>query len=316
MLKTYLETYSIENKYLKASFLNKGCTLISLCKKSDLVNMVVRYQDINSYLNDDAYLGCMIGPLAGRTRMGKYTYDGIDLSLSINNPPNHLHGGIDSLNEVYFDVHRDKSVIQFTKIVNHEKDGYPGEIEYDITYTLRNNELVLDMKASPSVPTPINLTNHSYFRLGSELKEHTLQIDSAEVYTVDATMINSYISEVKNTVFDFREEATLGSKLIQDHPQFKITKHIDHNFIFQKSNEVHLNTASNHLTIRTTLPCVQIYLANYFDSSMILDGGVKGYPHFGVAIEPQYAPGQYGIDGPKIYTKENPYSEQIVYSIE
>ena len=48
-----------------------------------------------------------------------------------------------------------------------DKDqGYPGTLTTTVTYSITNsNELLVEYEAFTDAPTPVNLTNHTYFNL-------------------------------------------------------------------------------------------------------------------------------------------------------
>lgn len=52
------------------------------------------------YEDNEAYFGAIIGRVANRIHKGKFTIDGQEYNLVVNNGPNHLHGGTIGFNKV------------------------------------------------------------------------------------------------------------------------------------------------------------------------------------------------------------------------
>ncbi len=100
-------------------------------------------------------------------------------------------------------------------------EGYPGTVLTSVTFQLtEDNELKVNFTATTSKPTPINLTNHSYFNLaghgaGSEgLYNHSVVLNADKYTVTDATSIpTGEIRHVSGTKFDLRVRQNLGIAL-------------------------------------------------------------------------------------------------------
>ena len=69
--------------------------------------------------------------------------------------------------------------------IPHGEDGFPANLDVEVTYTIQNSSLLISYQAILDNATPIALTNHAYFNLdgfGDSIKEHTIQI-WADKYT-------------------------------------------------------------------------------------------------------------------------------------
>src|SRR5690606_6412382 len=105
-----------------------------------------------------------------RIAKGKFTLNGEDYTLPINNTPNHLHGGPEGFHNQAWDV---KSVNDTSIVLGYlSKDGemgYPGNLDVQVTYTVTaNNEVKIDYLATTDKSTPVNLTNHAFFNMAGD----------------------------------------------------------------------------------------------------------------------------------------------------
>lgn len=205
-----------------------------------LGDVCLGFDSLDAYLKGHPHFGCITGRVANRIAKGKFTLNGKDYSLAINNGPNSLHGGL---------VGFDKKVWQYLarvegpdyqgiKLHYQSKDGeenYPGTLDTTVTYILTDaNELKIEYTATTDQPTPVNLTNHAYFNLSggkSDVLGHVLKLNSYRYTPTDDTGIpTGKISDVVNTPLDFyTKEHTLGARIkeLQTTP----TKGYDHNFL-------------------------------------------------------------------------------------
>lgn len=294
---------TLSNDILELKILKRGVTFTSFKHLKDNLNIITAYQNIEDYEdNSGPYLGALVGPLAGRTEPNQYGLD-----LDINNPPNHLHGGTNGLSFTDFDAEVKDNKAIFKTHHNH--------VAYEITVSLDENKVILDMKATPDVEKDavLNLTNHMYFNLQgtNDLNEHQIKLEADKVSYLNEKMLNTYnLQDVTDTVFDLREYQDLSVLLNKTHPQFDISRHIDHSFY---ANKVKLKADTKELTVEAKAPFMHLYFANYFDENFIDEHGRKAKNHASIAIEPQYLPNDLDM---KVYTSDNPYHETITYTLD
>lgn len=82
------------------------------------------------------YFGAVVGRVANRIGKGKFTVDGVEYALAINNGVNHLHGGVNSFSRVVWDWHCSADGrVTFTYCSPHMDEGYPGQCMTQVTYT-------------------------------------------------------------------------------------------------------------------------------------------------------------------------------------
>src|SRR5690554_4293566 len=166
--------YFLRNGDISAAITNYGGRIVSLCtpgRDGRLADVVLGFNNIDGYLNaNEVFHGALIGRVGNRIAKGKFTLDGVEYSLPINNAPNHLHGGPDGFHNVVWSVKSSNdTALVLTYLSEDGEMGYPGNLNVQVTYTLTSkNELIIEYKATTDKATPVNLTNHAFFNLAGE----------------------------------------------------------------------------------------------------------------------------------------------------
>ena len=259
-----------------------------------------RFEDYISeqYLGSYPYFGSIIGRVANRIANGKFTLEGKEYTLAVNNGPNALHGGLTGFDKKIWGAETieadDKVGVRLSYTSPDMEEGYPGTLEVVCTYTLTNqNELKIDYEAVTDQTTILNLTNHTYFNLtaGREnIMNHELEL-TAEAITEVVNMIpTGRIVPVEGTAFDFRSKKKLGRDIAG-------LKHgYDNNYVLD-NNEGKLvytgilseATTGRSVEVYTTQPGMQLY-TGYWNPELIVDGKKKFGSYSGVALETQHYP--------------------------
>lgn len=295
-----IDLISMKNKQLEVVVSNYGCTIIKVImadKNGHKDDVVLGYDDFTQYQTLDAYLGALVGRVANRIKAGQFSLNGQDYHLAVNNGPNHLHGGIKGFSYQVFDYTiEDEHTLKFHYLSKDGEEGYPGDLDLTVTYTLKDDTLTAHYQATSSADTLINITNHSYFNLSGHkenIYQHTLQIHASQFACVDSDgLTTGELKDVEGTPFDFRQPALIGERVEQDDEQLKIGKGFDHPFLFDtQSNQVILThePTGRQLIVSTTLPQAQIYTANYLDGRLG-KYGERYYARDAVCIETQNMP--------------------------
>jgi aldose 1-epimerase len=193
----------------------------------------------------DAYGGAAIGRYANRIANGKFSLDGVEYNLPINNRPNTLHGGNGWYSKVWNSeiVKGSKAAVKFSYLSPDKEEGFPGTISVSVTYTWSDkNEIIIDYAASTDKKTVINMTNHAYFNLHGVGKgyifDHILTLNASAYTPVNATLIpTGEIRLVKGTPFDFTTPRTIGNKIGETYENTTINGY-DHNFVLDKKAKV------------------------------------------------------------------------------
>jgi aldose 1-epimerase len=272
-----------------------------------LGDVTLGYDSLPGYLGDSPYFGAVVGRYANRIARGRFTLEGRTYRLATNNGPNSLHGGVKGFDKVLWRARSfqrgDSAGVTFEHTSPDGDEGYPGTLQVSVTYTLTPaNELVVDYTATTDKPTPVNLSQHSYFNLAGEgrgdILEHVLTINADRYTPVDSTLIpTGELASVAGTPLDFRTPTAVGARIEQPDTQLRYGKGYDHNFVLNRDgtglvHAVHvLEPGSGRtLDISTTEPGVQFYSGNF------LDGTIKGksghvYNHrSAIVLETQHFP--------------------------
>ena len=305
-----VQVYTLENAHgVVAKLTTRGATLTEMHvpdKDGQLADVVLGFDDVSGYESENNdYFGCTAGRVANRIARGKFSLGGKEYSLAVNNGANHLHGGTTrSLDKVLFSAEPfaadGASGVHFRYTSPDGEEGYPGNLDITVTYTLSdNNELRIDYRATSDQPTPVNLTNHSYFNLAGEgtasVLDHELTIHAGHFTPVDDGLIpTGEIAPVAGTPLDFRQPHRIGARIAQldDTPALGY----DHNFVLDNqdgSMAVAAVLRDPHsgrvLTVSTTEPGIQFYSGNFLSGKK--GKGGKPYPHrCAICLETQHYP--------------------------
>jgi aldose 1-epimerase len=268
-------------------------------------DVVLGFDRLDGYLKDHPFFGAIVGRYGNRIAGGRFTLDGRTYTLVTNNGPNHLHGGKRGFDKFVWDARPSPSGtgVIFTRSSPDGEEGYPGNLNVRVSYTLtEKNELVVEYHATTDKPTPINLTQHSYFNLSAgaspDILGHELTIHADRYTPVDSTLIpTGELSPVEGTPFDFRKATGIGARIAQAHEQLKHGRGYDHNFVLTRGGDG-LQAAARlvdpksgrTLDVSTTEPGVQFYSGNFLDGTLTGKGG-RVYGHrAGLCLETQHFP--------------------------
>ena len=185
MDKNNILKFNLFTDDIRMTVSNYGCTIIKLevkDKNEKFQNMVVTLNDIEDYIKQDKLIGAVVGRFANRIGNAQFVLDGKTYNLSKNNGENHIHGGFEGFNQKIFESDARKEQIVFKYKSPDGEEGYPGNLDLTVKYTLKDNKLVIDYFAESDKDTIINLTNHSYFTLGAENGEKLKLFVDADYY--------------------------------------------------------------------------------------------------------------------------------------
>lgn len=307
---TPVELYTLSNANgMVAKIMTRGATLVELDvpdRDGNIEDVVLGFDDVAGYESDrNQYFGCTAGRVANRIAKGRFTLNGKEYTLAINNEPNHLHGGVErSLDKVVWQAReverRSGKGVRFTYTSPDGEEGYPGNLSAVVTYTLDdNNNLRIRYRAETDAPTPVNLTNHSYFNLAGQgsdtVLNHELMINADKYTPTDDTLIpTGEIASVEGTPLDFRHSHVIGDRIGELVETAALG--YDHNFVLNEGERgptlcarLRDPESGRVLTVRTTEPGVQFYSGNFLFGQK--GKGGKEYPlRSAVCLETQHFP--------------------------
>ena len=277
-------------------------------RDGNMADITLGYNDISGYTNavDKPYFGAVVGRYGNRIAKGKFTLDGTEYTLAINNYPNSLHGGLIGFDKVIWDAEIvGDNEVRFTYLAKDKEEGYPGNLNVSVTYTLTDdNEIVVDYEATTDKATPVNLTQHAYFNLKGEgegtILDHELMINADRYTPVDNTLIpTGELVPVDGTPFDFREAKNIGKDIGQTNEQLQFGGGYDHNWVLNGNKDddeldlaarLYEPTTGRVLEVYTTEPGIQFYCGGFLKGQL---KGKSGKPYVyqgGLVLETQHFP--------------------------
>ncbi|XP_006638617.2 galactose mutarotase [Lepisosteus oculatus] len=275
-----VDKFQLKSQDVTLEVISLGCIITSLKtknKRGEFDDIVLGFDNLEGYLSNPACFGAVVGRVANRIAKGKFTVDGKDYQLAINNGPNSLHGGLKGFNKAIWTSEVLLSGVRFCLTSPDGDEGYPGELRASVTYVLEGEVLSIHYKAETSKTTPVNLTNHSYFNLAGhgtpDIYDHEVSITADAYLPVDDTMIpTGEIAPVQDSLFDLRKPVLIGQRLKElADPGF------DHNFCLSSPGDPWLVRHCARVThpgsgrvldVHTSQPGVQLYTANFLDGSL------------------------------------------------
>jgi len=307
-----VKVYTLRNSHgVEAQIINYGGIVVSLKvpdRNGKFADVVLGLPKLQDYIaKNDPYLGAIIGRYGNRIAKGRFTLNGVEYKLAVNNGENHLHGGIKGFDKVIWTGRqirtKDGPAVVLTYLSKDGEEGYPGNLRVRVVYTLTSkNELKIDYSATTDKDTVINLTHHSYFNLAGEgngdILNHELTINADRFVPTDAGSIpTGELRKVAGTPFDFLTSTAIGSRINQDDEQLKLGNGYDHTFVINGTpGQLRLaatarETSSGRvMEVWTTEPGMQLYTGNFLNGSLTGKSGKPYARRSGFCLETQHYP--------------------------
>lgn len=328
-----VESYNLRNSNgFGINALNYGAIITDILvpdRNGIIENVVLKYEDINSYEKNPSYLGALIGRTAGRIAKGKVELNGNVLSFDKNYGPNQGHGGINGFDKRFLDVktniNENEGYIEFSYLSPSGEEGYPGNLKINVRYTItEENELKISYKAISDEDTLVNLTNHSYFNLSGNYKEnilnHHLYIDSDFITEINKNQVpTGKIISVDGTPFDFTSPKTIGRDIEEEDYQLEIGQGYDHTWILNGGNDIKIRlyhkASGRQMDVYTNQNSVVLYSLNFPDDEKISYANRSAKRREVLAIETQSPPiGENNIFAKySILRKGEEYNKETIY---
>lgn len=300
--------FTLTNKngnVLKLSNLGARITWIEVPDRTGKkVNVTFGYDKPEDMISGNPFFGTVVGRYANRIAGGKFTLDGVEYSLTVNNGPNSLHGGPGGWHSLVWDgemISESKvPAVRFTLESPHMQEGYPGNMKVEVVYSWTDdNEIILDYKCTTDKKTILNVTNHVYFNLhgsgNGDVLDHELLMHASRIVTIDSIMIpTGELREVKGTPFDFTTPRLIGERISDEDDQIKNANGYDHTFILDKGETVAAvlfdPVSGRQMEVITDLPGIQFYTGNFLNGTITGYGGKPYTFRSGLCLETGFYP--------------------------
>ena len=299
-----LFTYTLTNTLgFEVSVTNYGGAVTSLKtpdRDGNFGEIALGFEKLDDYVHNPRYFGALIGRHANRIARGRFSLDGVEYQLPCNNGANHLHGGFKGFDKRVWDVRKSEDTLHLTYFSKDGEEGYPGNVTAAVDYTLLDNELRVDYRATTDRDTIVNLTNHSYFNLRGDgtILDHELTLNADQFTPVSKDLIpTGEIRFVEGTPMDFRKGKAIGSEIKAPYDQLGFTGGYDHNFVvndydgsLRSAGRLYEPSTGRVLEVLTTQPGMQFYSGNFLDGTFVGRNGFAYVKYAGLCLEPQHFP--------------------------
>jgi len=283
-----VELYTLTNETgMSVQVCTYGGILRSVCvpdKNGVTRDVVLGYDTLREYMDNDGYLSATVGRFANRIAFGRFTLNGREYQLPVNNGRHSLHGGV-GFSSKLFTAKIEGEKLTLTYVSPDGEDGYPGTMTVSVTFWLDGeNGLHLDYSAVSDADTICNLTNHAYFNLHGGEKDmlsHELWLNADAYTATDKELIPTGDVPVEGTIFDFRT------------PKAVATNVYDNNFTLRGGDGVQATVYEKEtgilLEMFTDRPAVQVYASSQLKDRAGKNGCRYSYG-YGLCLETQLPP--------------------------
>ena len=311
-----VKLYTLKNASgMEVCITNYGGRVVSLVvpdKDGQPTDVVLGFDNIAQYadtVNTPTDYGSSVGRYANRIKGGKFTLDGTEYQLKLNDNGNCLHGGGNTgwMHRVYDAEQIGDSILKLTIEAADGENGFPGNVKAVTTYKLTaDNVLDMTWEAETDKPTIINQTNHNYYNLSGDFTQPAydmvLYVNADSFTPSDKLYIpTGEIKSVEGTPMDFRTPHALGDSINSTFDQIQNATGYDHNFCLNTDGDDTQVCASLYslktgifMEMFTNEPGVQVYSGNFQgvgpDAKIARKGGITYPKHVSVCLESQKYP--------------------------
>jgi len=303
--------YTLTNSHIRVRIITYGGIVQTVevpDRRGHVTNVALGFATLADYVaknNPGPYFGALIGRYANRIAKGTFTLDGVTYHLPINNDPNTLHGGTKGFDTKVWTPTTGKNgdgdpTLRLDVTSPDGDQGYPGTMHAAATYTITDDSIRIDYRATTDKATVVNLTNHSYFNLAGEgtgdIYGHLMQLNANRTTPVDSTLIpTGQIASVAGTPLDFTKPVAIGDRIRDNFEQLVFGRGYDHNWVlngsgFRLAARVTEPTSGRVLSMFTDQPGIQFYSGNFLDGTLYGTSGHQYRQGDGFALETQHFP--------------------------
>ncbi len=295
--------YTISNGTMSFSVTDYGCIITSIelpSKDGSVEDVALGYSTLEGYTRNNCFFGCIVGRFANRIAGAKFELSGKTWQLDANENGNCLHSGKKGYHKMLWKAEPYRNAretgIAFRRRSPAGEQGFPGTLELKVTYGLTaDNDIAIRYYAKTDAPTPVSLTNHTYFNLAGHdagsVFDHQVQLFCDRYVPVDSRAIpTGEILAVEGTPFDFRTPKPIGKDYAASNGGY------DHNWAVNRGGEspypvagVYDPKSGRSLTVYSTQPGVQFYTGNFLNNLQGKDGAVYAN-NGGFCLETQHFP--------------------------
>lgn len=296
---------------LRVSITNYGCAITSLWtpdRAGNPADIALGYDTLEGYLGGKSYFGAIVGRVGNRIAGGSFSLNGKNYILAKNDGPNHLHGGRRGFDRTLWDAAACEAgaspALTLSTVSSDGDEGYPGNLRVAVIYTLPSaGTLQIQYRAESDQPTPLNLTNHSYFNLAGHdaapILGHEVTILADRFTPTNATLIpTGALQKVDGTALDFRTPRIVGERIDSDDEQLRLAGGYDQNYVLADAPrlapvlaaQVSEPASGRRLEVLTTEPGMQFYSGNFLSGAEVGKGGAVYHHRTGFCLETQHFP--------------------------
>lgn len=319
-----VEEIVLESAEAAVAVLSYGCVVrdwrVDAAGRS--LPVVLGFPDFDDYPRHSRSHGIVAGRVANRTANAEFTLDGKTYHLTRNSGAHHLHGGATGLGRRVWEMEGDDAAgaVHLRYLSPDGEEGYPGAVEFAVSYRLEGKRLVCEMAGRPDRPTPISLAQHNYYNLGGggDVRDHVIRVAAKQYTPVAEDLIPlGTIEPVAGTRMDFTQARSFEAS---DPDRLGL----DVNLVLDPARDREAPSAwaecprsGLRLRLWTDEPGLQVF------NAPVQRIAARGHerqsygPFSGLCLEPQHFPDSlHNPDWPSIIrSPETPYFQRLVLEI-
>ncbi len=294
------------NKHMVVKVINFGASITDIVtpdKNGEMGSVVLGFDSLSGYTGRmNALMGAAVGRVANRIANKKFTLDGKEYMLS-----SYIHGGVRGFDKKIWNIEelpgKKEVALKLTYLSKDGEEGYPGNLNVAITYTLtNNNELKIAYTATTDKATPVVLTNHSYFNLSGGKDNKVLGTEliiSGDKYLESGKegIPTGKFVDVRETPFDFTNTQTIGSRIAENNEQLKFGNGYDVTYVLRNQTggmalaaKACEPVSGRVMEVSTIEPGVVFYTGNYLNERVKGRGGKPFSKNGAFCLETQHFP--------------------------
>jgi len=299
----------VNRRGMRATLLSYGAGIQSVIvpdRDGRFADVALGHAALAPYVEQPQYVGSTCGRVANRIARGRFTLDGRDYRVPVNNGVNALHGGHAGFDKLLWDIAEvGRDHVVFGLVSPDGDQGFPGTLTVAARYSLDEaNTLAVEYCATTDRPTLVNLTSHAYWNLAGEgsaegAMGHLLAIPAEHYLPTDEGSIpTGELRPVEGTPFDFRTPVTVAARIRDAGEQIRIGRGYDHNWVIARrpSREPRLLArveeprSGRVMEVWSNQPGIQFYSGNFLDATSTGKSGRLYRQGDAIVLEPQMFP--------------------------